>query len=237
MTTRRRLLAASALAPLVGGLGLPRPAYAAFPIKVLGDPSAPVEIREYSSLTCPHCADLHANAMKPVREAYIDTGKAKLVYRDFPLDLRALLAAATAHCAGEARFFAFLEMLFAEQQRWAGAPTDAAARERMEASGLVEAWLAADRTVAEIESLRSVAGSVNALVDLARFGGMDPAETTACLGDFALVDWILEAQREGQEVYDVRSTPTLIIDGATVTGAQPFDVIAESIDAALAQKS
>jgi protein-disulfide isomerase len=89
--------------------------------RVLGDPEAPVTIIEYSSLTCPHCAAFHTDTLPAIKERYVETGQAKIVYRDFPLDQHALNAAVIAHCAGEDRYFAFLEVLFAEQARWARA--------------------------------------------------------------------------------------------------------------------
>lgn len=89
--------------------------------QVLGDPAAPVEIIEYASLTCPHCAAFHTETLPALKERYIDTGKAKLVMRDFPLDQSALLASALAHCAGPDRYFAFIDALFSSQSRWARA--------------------------------------------------------------------------------------------------------------------
>jgi protein-disulfide isomerase len=87
--------------------------------RVLGDPEAPVTIIEYSSLTCPHCAAFHTGTLPEIKERFIDTGQAKIVYRDFPLDQNALNAAVIAHCAGDDRYFAFLEAMFASQERWA----------------------------------------------------------------------------------------------------------------------
>jgi protein-disulfide isomerase len=89
--------------------------------RVLGDPEAPVTIIEYSSLTCPHCAAFHTDTLPAIKEQYVETGQAKIVYRDFPLDQNALNAAVIAHCAGEDRYFAFLEAMFASQERWARA--------------------------------------------------------------------------------------------------------------------
>ncbi|MEJ2016678.1 MAG: thioredoxin domain-containing protein [Limibacillus sp.] len=80
--------------------------------RVLGDPEAPVTILEYSSLTCPHCASFHTQTLPQVKEEWIDTGKAKLVYRHFPLDRLALYAAMTASCLPTDRaYFAFLDVL------------------------------------------------------------------------------------------------------------------------------
>ncbi len=87
--------------------------------RVLGDPNAPVEIIEFSSLTCPHCAAFHTDTLPAIKEQYIDTGKAKLVSRDFPLNQPAVQAAVVAHCAGEERYFRFLDALFKNQRSWA----------------------------------------------------------------------------------------------------------------------
>ena len=60
---------------------------------VLGDPKAPVTIVEYASLTCSHCAHFHIQILPEIKKKWIDTGKVKLVYRDFPLDQVAVKAA------------------------------------------------------------------------------------------------------------------------------------------------
>ena len=89
--------------------------------RILGSESAPVTIIEYSSLTCPHCASFHKNTLPQVKEGWIDSGKARLVYRHFPLDGLALRAAAVANCLQGERHFTFLEALFRSQERWARA--------------------------------------------------------------------------------------------------------------------
>ena len=93
----------------------------------MGRDDAPVTIIEYSSLTCPHCATFHRDTLPKIKEAYIDTGKVRLVSRDFPLGGLALAAAALTRCAGPAKYFGFLEVLFRSQDMWAKAqnPRDA----------------------------------------------------------------------------------------------------------------
>ena len=88
---------------------------------IIGDPDAPVEIIEYSSMTCPHCASFHTETLPTIKERYLDTGKAKLVFREFPLDRVALTASAIARCAGEDRFFPFVDVLFRTQTQWSTA--------------------------------------------------------------------------------------------------------------------
>jgi protein-disulfide isomerase len=112
------------------GLG-PRPARAAEELfdddRILGEADAPVTIIEYSSLTCPHCANFHENTLPRVKEDWIATGRARLVYRHYPLDGLALRAAAVANCIEGDRHFAFLDVLFRGQQAWSGADDPIAA--------------------------------------------------------------------------------------------------------------
>lgn len=94
---------------------------------VLGSPDAPVTIFEYASLTCPHCAHFTLDTLPRLKAEYIDTGKVKLVFRDFPLDTWALKASMLAHCAGPERFYGFLDVLFHNQPQWSRAEDPAAA--------------------------------------------------------------------------------------------------------------
>lgn len=86
---------------------------------VLGKADAPITIIEYASLTCPHCARFHAETLPQLKAEFIDTGKAKLIYRDFPLDQVAFAGAVLARCGGPDKYFTFLSVLFAQQGQWA----------------------------------------------------------------------------------------------------------------------
>ena len=88
---------------------------------VLGDPKAPITMIEYASLTCPHCAHFSVVVLPEVKKKWIDTGKVKLIYRDYPLDQTALKAAQLAECAGKDRYFGVIDMIFETQQKWATA--------------------------------------------------------------------------------------------------------------------
>jgi protein-disulfide isomerase len=99
--------------------------------RIMGDPNAPVEIIEYSSLTCPHCQNFHLNVLPALKKKYIDTGKVKLIYRDFPFDRFGLMAAVLARCAPPNRYFQFLDVLFQNQERWSKDPNPGAALVRI----------------------------------------------------------------------------------------------------------
>jgi len=88
---------------------------------ILGQAAAPVTILEFASLTCPHCAAFHKDTLPEVKKEWIETGRARLVFRHFPLDKVALRAAAVADCIPGDGFFGFLGVLFANQAKWAHA--------------------------------------------------------------------------------------------------------------------
>jgi protein-disulfide isomerase len=84
----------------------------------LGKADAPVTVIEYASLTCPHCAHFANETFDKVKTAYIDTGKVKWIFRDFPLDEIALRASMMARCGGADRYYGFIELIFKQQQHW-----------------------------------------------------------------------------------------------------------------------
>jgi protein-disulfide isomerase len=86
--------------------------------RILGKPDAPITIVEYASLTCPHCGHFAVDVLPKLKAKWIDTGKAKLVLRDYPLDEPALRAAMIARCAPPDKFYAFIDTFFADQQQW-----------------------------------------------------------------------------------------------------------------------
>ncbi len=86
--------------------------------KIMGSADAPITIIEYASLTCNHCAAFHAATLPLLKRDYIDTGKARLIYRDFPLDPWAVAAAMIARCMTAERYFPFLKILFDHQRSW-----------------------------------------------------------------------------------------------------------------------
>ena len=97
----------------------------------LGAEDAPVTMIEFSSLTCPHCADFHAEILPKIKEQYITPGKLRLVYRDYPLDPLATAAAMLPHCVGPDRYFGLLEALFRSQSTWARSQEPAKELERL----------------------------------------------------------------------------------------------------------
>ncbi len=112
----------------VAGLALAAPAGAdivpfeeAIKPAVMGNADAPVTIQEYASLGCPHCAHFHHGTLPQIKKDYIDTGKVKLIFNDFPLGTPALAASMIARCAGPARYMGFVDIFFRAQAQWSRA--------------------------------------------------------------------------------------------------------------------
>lgn len=90
----------------------------------LGKADAPYTIVEYASMTCPHCAQFHKVVLPELQAKYIDTGQARLILREFPLDGLAMAAFMLARCAGPDRYYPMVGALFETQQTWAVPGTD-----------------------------------------------------------------------------------------------------------------
>jgi len=162
---------------------------------ILGSANAPVTMIEYASLTCPHCAKFHNTILPKLKADWIDTGKVRLVYRDFPLDAGALAAATIAHCAPKERYFPMVSLFFEKQNEWA----------------VPEEWQ-------------------DKLTKLAGIAGLDKAAVDACLADSARKDAIVKRAEEAQAKYAINSTPTFIINGYKMSGAQPIERFVEIIE-------
>ncbi len=194
---RRKFMGLVASTVAVSSLALPPLVARAAEVRegVLGRADAPVTIIEYFSLTCPHCANFHKNTLPVLKERYIDTGKLRMLLRDFPLDRYALFAAVIAHCAGNERYPAFVDVFFQTQQQWLGAEDPLAA-----------------------------------LKSLAQLGGLSVEQMDACLADEKMIDAVLQMRLEGEQTYNVNSTPSFIIGGKLYAGNNSPEGFARLID-------
>jgi protein-disulfide isomerase len=171
---------------------------------VRGKADAPVTIVEYASMTCPHCAAFNNDVIPRLAKDYIDTGKAKLVFRDFPLDAGARMASAVARCFSGEQYFSFIDLLFANQMGW----------------------------IKDFDGNRMITREdiVEGLSQMAGRSGMARERVVACASDeknLAAVDanWM-----EGENRYNVRATPTFIINGTPHVGGMSFDDLKQIID-------
>ncbi len=176
-----------------GANAAPPSAEEALKDRVMGDPNAPIEIVEYSSLTCPHCRKFHVEILPELKKNYFDTGKAKLIFRDFPFDQAALMGAILARCAPPSRYFQFIDVLFQNQEKWS-----------------------------------RDANPIMALARIGKLGGVSEADFKACAANKELVEGILQVRITANKEYNVKATPTFVINGnKIVVGSQPYAVFDE----------
>lgn len=129
MPDRRSLLALTGTTFATGfaaGLALPGAALAQpaeadprLAERATGKPDAPVTVIEFFSLTCGHCAAFHKDTWPRVKSQLVDTGRVRMIWRDFPLDQPGLVAAMVARALPPDRYEGFISTLFATQDRWA----------------------------------------------------------------------------------------------------------------------
>ncbi len=169
---------------------------------VLGDKSAPVTIVEYASLSCPHCASFYRDAFESLKKDYIETGKVKFVYRDFPLNQPALAAAMVAVCrvSGEEEnkaeiYHNFVKALFKTQDSWAFDPQ-----------------------------------YIDKLEAIAMLDGMAQETFKKCLENKKLQEKILVARMSSSKSLSINSTPTFFINGEAFEGFVDYKTIKKAID-------
>jgi protein-disulfide isomerase len=154
---------------------------AALGTRIIGDPDAKVTLVEYFSLTCPHCAGFHVDTYPKLKEKYIDTGKVKLEFRDFPLDQWALRAAALARCLPTKRYPAMISFLMEKQASWA-----------------------------------RVEDPLSELLRNGELAGVDRNSAKACITSDKLLDGIIAMRLVGSQKYDIKTTPSFLLDGEKV---------------------
>jgi len=87
-----------------------------------GTNNAPIKIKVFSSLTCPHCADFHIKVI-PKLKSYVDAGKVQIIFIDFPLDQAAFNASKLLHCLDNKKQMKFLDSIYENQKEWVSGST------------------------------------------------------------------------------------------------------------------
>ena len=162
---------------------------------VKGDENAPVTMIEFSDYECPFCTRFYSQTLGQIEREYIDTGKVKFVYRDFPLSFHqnAQKAAEAAECAGKQdKYYEMHDLLFE----------------------------------------KGVIGGVSSFKQYANEIGLDTAEFNSCLDSGEMASEVQKDFQDGQRA-GVQGTPSFFINGKLVSGAQPFEVFKQVIEAEL----
>ena len=136
------------------------------PDMVMGSDKASVTVIEYASMTCSHCAHFNEVTFPELKKRYIDTGKVRFIFREFPLDSLAAAAFMLARCTGESdssKYFAMVDILFRQQRAWAVEkplpPLLAVAKQAGFTQQTFDACLANQKVLDGIESIRQRAAT------------------------------------------------------------------------------
>ena len=175
---------------------------------IIGNPDAPITIIEFSDFQCPFCARFHVQTLPLLLEEYIDQGKVKLVFRDFPIQSihpNALPASVAAECANEqGKFKEMHDMLFDNQNEW----------NKQETTNAISLF---SQYAAELQLEQEIFDS--------------------CLASGKYIDEIRKDLADGRD-YGVSGTPGFFVGNdeigyVEIRGAQPFDSFQKIIDAQL----
>ena len=164
---------------------------------VVGDKNAPVTIIEYASLSCSHCANFHNNTLNDLIKEYVNTGKARIVFRDFPFNYPALLGSMVLRCIPEDVRYDYMNALFQLQPKWV---------------------------------VRENAKSTQELYKIMQSGGMTKDQFNQCLANENIEKKILQGLMDAQSEFNIKSTPSFLINGTLVEGSKSIKDFRKIID-------
>lgn len=169
---------------------------------IIGNKEAPITIIEYASMSCSHCADFHTNTLNDIKSEYIDSGKVRMVFRDFPFNYPALLGSMVLRCIPMDLRYQYMNALYELQTLWIN---------------------------------RENAKTTQELYKIMQSGGMQKDEFDQCISNVDLENKILEGVISVQNEYNVRSTPSFLINGVLVEGNKSIKDFRQILDKILSQ--
>ena len=170
---------------------------------IIGDDNAPITIIEYASLSCSHCADFHINRLPDLIEEFVDTGKAKIVFRDFPFNYPALLGSMVLRCVPEDIRYEYTNALYQLQSQWV---------------------------------VRENAKTTKELYKIMQSGGMTKEKFNKCIDNVDLENEILHGVMAAQSEFNIKSTPSFIINGILIEGNKPIKDFRQIIEKILSKQ-
>ena len=191
---------------------------------LMGNPNAAVKIVEFGSMTCPHCAEFDHEAMKPLVDNYVKSGRVSLEFRNFVRDPFDVAASLVARCGGTTSFFGLTRGLYAEQRDWVSKiqTADPSAMQRIQS-------LPPNQQFGEIAK---IAG----FQDWAAMRGLAADKTAACLANQSEVDKLVQMQNDAVSAYNIPGTPSFLLNGELVKiegGSTPWQQVEAKIKGAL----
>ena len=168
----------------------------------IGDKNAPVTIIEYASMSCSHCATFHTNTLPDLKKEYIDTGKVRMIFRDYPFNYPALLGSMMMRCIPVDLRYEYMNALYQLQNT----------------------WVDRDPKVSKKE-----------LYKIMQSGGMTKEEFDSCYTNLDNENLILEGVMAAQKDFNIKSTPSFIVNGSLVEGNKNIKEFRQIIDKILSE--
>ena len=169
---------------------------------VIGNKDAPITIIEYASMSCSHCASFHNSTLNDLKTEYIDTGKVRFVFRDFPFNYPALLGGMMMRCIPNEVRYDYMNALYLLQKSWV---------------------------------VRENATTMQELYKIMQSGGMTKDEFDACYSNEQLENEILEGVIAAQKEFNIRSTPSFLVNGKLIEGNKSIKEFRQIIDKILSE--
>jgi protein-disulfide isomerase len=186
---------------------------------VLGNPKAKVQLVEYMSFTCPHCAHFTVEGAAPLKHDYVLHGEIAYEVRNAVRDAFDLTAALLARCGGKQRFFGNMEMIFANQGTWTAnlQKIDTAALQKADHATIV-------KLIAQGSGLSTMMAK----------RGFSNAQLNQCLTDKAATDKIIAMTKDAWEIRKIPGTPAFYINDKLAESTTTYAQLEPQIKAAVA---
>jgi protein-disulfide isomerase len=188
----------------------------------MGNPAAPVKLIEYGSRLCPYCAHFHAESLTTLRAKYVASGKVSYEFRDYPvhgaLDIPAILIG---HCVSTANYFPLLDDMMASQPKILA--HEEAALNAAQQQGIDKA---------PPPRLATFFAEQLGLIDFMAKRGMPPVQTRACLAAKPGFAALAKRYDDANRLYNVRGTPTFIVNGKVADGVNDWAALEPLLKAA-----
>ena len=169
---------------------------------VIGDKDAPITIIEYASMSCSHCASFHNNTLPDIKKEYIDTGKVRMVFRDYPFNYPALLGSMMMRCIASDLRYDYMNALYKLQNTWVNKDPKISKKE---------------------------------LYKIMQSGGMTKDEFNECYSNLDNENLILDGVMAAQKDFNIKSTPSFIVNGNLVEGNKNIKEFRQIIDKILSE--
>ena len=169
---------------------------------VIGNKDAPITIIEYASMSCSHCASFHNNTLPDIKKEYIDTGKVRMVFRDYPFNYPALLGSMMMRCISSDIRYDYMNALYQLQNTWVNKDPKISKKE---------------------------------LYKIMQSGGMTKDKFNECYSNLDNENLILEGVMAAQKDFNIKSTPSFIVNGNLIEGNKNIKEFRQIIDKILSE--